>query len=206
VQVSSCDSDLGASTLICALRAPAPTDSILGVEIVVDVQLERLDLPDWWRFDGSGCHAGSLSASGSFGTLSLCQDLWQVQTSGGLESYTPGMPRGGANQARISIALGVPSPQARTMNATDMYYAARIQFSNAGTSLCEGCPGAACLVLNSIRILRPPRPQGAASGDVLVTAPGAGGANWAMWQAGGASCQAVPVRKLTWGAIKSLYR
>lgn len=206
VQASPCDSDLGASALICALTAPAAIDSILGVEIVVDIQHQQEALPDWWRFDLSGCHAGELSASSNFGSFTLCQNLWQVQTSGGLQSYTLGLPHGQSNQARIRIAFGVPPDQRRAMNATDMYYAARILLSNAGSSLCEGCDGAACLVLNSILIRRPPRPEGAPSGDLLVTAPGPGGANWAVWQRSGASCQAVPVRKLTWGAVKSLYR
>src|SRR5258706_2196351 len=47
VQVSPCDSDLGANTLICSLTAPAAIDSILGVEIVVDVQHDQPSLPDW---------------------------------------------------------------------------------------------------------------------------------------------------------------
>jgi hypothetical protein len=117
------------------------------------------------------------------------------------------MPRGGSNQARITLGFSVPSNQSRTVNAVDMYYAARLVISNQGTSACLGCSGAACLVLNSIRVLRPPRPLGVPSADVLLTEAGTSNGNWAGWQTLTAgSCQAVPVRNATWGRIKSLYR
>ncbi len=205
----ACNADFGQQALYCALVMAQPTDSVLGVEIVVDVQHAAPALPDWWHFEVGGCRAGQLVADDNFG-LANCQDLWQGQASGGLQSYTVGMPRGGANQARIRVALSVPSTQPRALNATDMYYAARIVISNArtvGPPSCSGCDGAACLVLNSILVRRPPRPAGAPSSDILVTAPGAGSANWAGWQAlSGGDCAAVPVKNRTWGEVKSLYR
>jgi len=89
-----------------------------------------------------------------------------------------------------------------------MYYGARLNLSNAGTvapqTVCEGCLGSACLVLNSVLIQRQP---GAAGGDVLIGQPGPGDANFATWRGGSdAGCRAVPVRAVTWGQVKSLYR
>ena len=206
VQGFSCDTDVGLHTLICGLTVAAPIDSVLGIEVVVDVQHSAPTLPDWWALGGSDCRAGSLRADTDFGTLNTCINVWQTAIAGGLLTYTPGMPRGGSNQARIVLGFSVPSNQPRALDATDMYYAARIVLDNAATSTCNGCSGAACLVLNGILIHRPPRPEGTPTTDVLVTAPGFGGANWAGWQTSTANCQAVPVRNRTWGAVKALYR
>ena len=71
-------------------------------------------------------------------------------------------------------------------------------------TVCGGCAGSACLVLNGMWIRRQP---GAVGGDVLLSEPGTGQANWATWQGGtGADCAAVPVRAVTWGRLKGLYR
>ena len=87
------------------------------------------------------------------------------------------------------------------------YYAARLVIRHTlttGTTVCAGCSGPACLVLNSILLRRQP---GAIGGDVAVTTPGPGDANWATWQGGaGANCASVPARAVTWGRVKSLYR
>ena len=104
------------------------------------------------------------------------------------------------------MALGTTSTKVRSFDATHMYYVARVVLPNAGTLTCSGCSGGTCLVLNSILVNRPPRPQGAPTTDVLVTTPGNGNGNWAIWQPGGANCQAVPALNVTWGRLKTLYR
>jgi hypothetical protein len=201
----ACADEVTEHPLFCSFVMPQAADSVLGVEIVVDVQHSAPTLPAWWHFEPLGCRQGSLHGDDQF--PGSCQDVWNGGTSGGVLSYTVGMPRQGANQARIRVALSVPSNEARSFNATDMYYAARILFTSARTSSCAGCQGEACLVLNSIRVVRPPRPAGATSGDILITTPGAGNGNWVGWQMlTAANCQAVPVTRRTWGQIKSLYR
>ena len=203
----ACDTDAGSHTLVCALTVGAPVDSVLGMEIVVDLQVAAAAMPDWWRFDAGGCRAGDLRADTNFGGFPTCVDPWQTLASGGVLTYTVGMPRGGAGQARIVIGLAVPSNQPpRALDAVDMYYAARILIDDVGTSTCGGCTDAACLVLNSILLRRPLRPEGIPSADVLVTAVGAAGANWASWQSSSANCMAVPVKNRTWGAVKAIYR
>jgi hypothetical protein len=201
----SCDTDAGEQTLVCAFTSPQPIDSVLGVEIVVDLQHSDAVLPDWWHLEPAGCRDNALRADQTFGS-SACSNIW-AGAAGGILDYAIGMPRGGANQARITFAFSVPSNQPRTVNAVDMYYAGRLVIGDQGTSTCLGCSEGACLVLNSIRVIRPPRPVGTPSADVLLTEPGAGNGNWAGWQTLTAgSCQAVPVRNATWGQIKALYR
>lgn len=75
---------------------------------------------------------------------------------------------------------------------------------SSGTGSCAGCLAPACLVLNGITIRRLP---GAPGGDVIISSVGAGNPNWVTWRGGaGADCSLVPVRAVTWGRIKTLYR
>ncbi len=206
---NACDTNVGEQELFCAFRMPFAVDSVLGLELVVDVQHSAASLPDWWRFSSpGGCRAGILQPTFDFTGRSACQDFFLGNATGALQSYTVGQPHGGANQARMRVAASMLSSFGyATLNATDMYYAAVLTIANdytVGGTVCRGCAGPACLVLNSILVLRQP---GAAGGDINLTVPGPAGANYATWQGGaGADCSAVPVRRMTWGQIKGLYR
>ena len=208
-RVNICSSNIGGQDLFVAFRLAQPADSVLGLEIVVDVQHADAVMPDWWQLGSGGCRSGALVPSFDFSIYTTCADFMGGQAAGGLQGYFVGQPRGGANQARIKMAAAfLPSVGYATLNADDLYYGARMNFQNIYTvapgPVCAGCPDAACLVLNSIWVKRQP---GAIGGDVYVTVPGPGNANFATWQGGaGADCAAVPVRPVTWGRVKSLYR
>jgi hypothetical protein len=207
-RVSACAANTGGQTLYCAFQMPYPADSVLGVDIVVDVQSSATSMPPWWDFAPDSCRDGKMTVNLDFSLNTACAEFWFTQATGGLQGYYLGQPRGSASQARIKIAAAVlPGNGYRQLNATDMYYAAEIVISDAlttGTGSCVGCFQPTCLVFNSIAIRRQP---GAPGGDILIETPGPGQANWATWQgAGGVDCQAVPVRPSTWGQIKNLYR
>lgn len=188
-------------TLVCSFTLASPVDSVLALEAVVDVVTASGTLPDWWQFAPSGCDYGGLRTDADFGGFSACTDLWQGQaTFGGPPVYSVGQPHGGANQAGIQISFAVLSNIPRTLSAGTHYYAARLVFRN-DSATCTGCTVPACLVLNAIRLDRP----GTVAGDVaLVNA--VPDANRVTWQGPGAPCDAVPVRRTTWGQLHSLYR
>ncbi|HYM80985.1 MAG TPA: hypothetical protein VEY91_06185 [Candidatus Limnocylindria bacterium] len=209
--VSACNVNGGQSELLCSFSLAQPTDSVLAVEITLDVQHAAALLPSWWRFDTTPCRNGSLKADADFGSRSACEDMWHgAFVVGGLAQYTVGQPRGGPNQARIRIALAVTPASMQALNAATMHYAARVVIDNLGTvgaTPCSGCGEPACLVLNAVMIGRPIRPEGAPSGNILLDSPGPGNPNWVTWQGGGgAACTAVPVARKTWGQVKTLYR
>jgi hypothetical protein len=206
---SGCTSETGQQSLYCAFGLPAPVDSVLGLDLVVDVQSADPVLPDWWRFDSGGCRAGSLSAGFVFPSSSPCGDFLQGNAAGWLQGYYLDEPRGAANQSRIKVAASLLASLGgyASLDSVGTYYAARLTLTNIGTvggGACAGCTRPVCLVLNSILVRRQP---GTAGGDQFLSVPGPGQANWATWQGGlGADCAAVPVRTVTWGRIKSLYR
>lgn len=208
----ACDANTGENDLLCSFQLDQPTDSVLAVEITIDVQHAQSVLPAWWQFAPlpPGCRSGSLSGRDDVGILSACTNLWQgVSAAGGVLSYAPNQPRGLANQARIRVALATIPENARTVQAGVMYYAARVVIDNAMTfdpGACAGCSQPACLVLNAILLGRPPRPSGPLEGSLILDQPGLGHPNWVTWQGSGADCMAVPVRRATWGSIKALYR
>lgn len=199
---SACDTELGERSLYAAFTLAYPLDSVVALEVVIDIQTSGAALPPWWEFTATGCRPGGLLASTSFPTGSPCTNFWQGKASQVL-SYYPGEPRGGAGQARVKIALAVLPDQYRRLEASVVYDAVRLKLQNQGTATCTGCATAACLVLNSILVGRLP---GAPGGDVLLQNPGANPRNHATWQGGSGNCDAVPIRTSTWGQIKSLYR
>ena len=204
---SVCLLNEGASELFCAFILDAPIDDVLGVEVVVDLQHSGGQLPDWWRLQGKGeCRDGTLSVSGDFTSNGICIDPWS-NLGGGLVLYDPGLPRGQPSQARFHATYAIPSEQAREIGSGKMTYGLKIVIRNDKTVFpfeCPGCALAACLVLNQITLLRPP---GAEPPEVPLIRPGVGDANRVTWKGGtNADCTAVPVRKTTWGQVKSLSR
>ncbi len=201
----TCDSNTGQSELFCAFGVAAAVDSVLGFEIVVDIQHAEASLPDWWQYAVGGCRYGQLDAGFDFRTFPACADFSLGRANGGVLGYYVGEPRGGAAQARVKVAAAwLPDEGYASLSPDSTYYAARLILGHGLTTSCAGCAGAACLVFNGMRIRRQP---GAVGGDVELSVPGLDPSNWATWQgASGASCAAVPVRAVTWGQLKGLYR
>jgi hypothetical protein len=190
--------------LVASFELATRVDSVIALEAVVDVQSAAPSLPAWWGYAPAGCRFGELTASATFVGHSACADFWHgLATFDGPPVYSPTAPRGGANQARIVMSFAVLSSQLISLEAGTRYYAARLVFQNDSTGTCGGCTVPACLVLNSIRLIRPP---GSTGGDVVLGAPGEADSNLALWQSTQASCAAVPAQRLSWGRLKALYR
>lgn len=201
--IAACQNS-GSEELIASFELSAPLDSVIALEAVVDVQSAASTLPPWWQYGPAGCRQQQLIASATFPGLTACADFWQNSaTYSGPPVYLPGAPHGGTNTARIVISVAVLSSEARALAQGTRYYAARLTFLNSPDATCPGCETPACLVLNSIRLVRIP---GTATGDLELTIPASAGANEATWQSVTATCDQVPVRRISWGRIKMLYR
>lgn len=208
---SPCNGNTSVQTLVASFQSPANVDSVLGVDLVVDLQSAAGSLPSWWNLlpaSPDSCRYGALTASLDFTLNTACEDFWLNQGSAVVQAVNVGPPRWPVSAARILASGSVPLAAGyRSLTTGSTYYAMKLVISSAHTVDPNGCPGCltpVCLVLNSIAIRRQP---GTVGGDVLVDSPGGAGANWATWQQGtGADCAAVPARRVTWGRIQSLFR
>jgi hypothetical protein len=187
--------------LLCGVTATAPVDSVLAIEVILDLITDSTTLPDWWQYAPGGCRYGQLTTSADFGSLAACADFWQGQTTFGIPPIYEVGVNGQANRARIHASFAVLSNVPRTLAAGIHYYGAALVFQNDPGS-CSGCDVSTCLVLNAVQLDRPQT----LAGDVVLTTPAVIGANRATWRGTGAPCDAVPARRTTWGQLKSLYR
>lgn len=200
-----CLVNVGQHELVAGFHLPQAVDSVVGLELVIDLQAATATLPPWWELQPGGCRQNLLDASADVAGTS-CTDPWAGNGTGLIADYQTGMPRGGAAQARIRAVVAVsPSDSARSLIAGLDYSALRILLPHAkstGPLSCSGCAIDVCLVFNSmwLRVL----PGG--SGDVYLDVPAGAGAQQATWQGTAADCAAVPVRNATWGALKGMYR
>ena len=130
-QGSDCLSNAGQSELVCSFSLAQPVDSVLAVEITIDIQHSQAALPAWWHFESVPCRGGSLRVDSDFSAHSACSDMWNGEpTAGGLAQYTIGLPHGLASQARIKLALAVTPDRMQSLGATSTYYAARLLIDN----------------------------------------------------------------------------
>ncbi len=199
-----CGTDFGTERLIAAFSVSQPVDSVIGIEAVLDVQVATDSLPPWWQLGAGGCRSGYLTAQEDFTHDSTCVDPWHDTGIALIQDYLAYQPFGGPSQARIKAVVSIPSNGAAHLDAGPVYYAVRLMLGHQFSGACSGCLFPACLVLNSIWLKRVP---GAAGGDILLTTPGPSMENFARWQGGTpGDCQVVPVRRMTWGRLKTYYR
>ena len=121
-----------------------------------------------------------------------------------MQGWLAGTPGGSPRHARLLVAAAAIPGTFVTLDADVAYTAARAVLRTNKTLTCEGCAIPACLVFNSVLIRRLP---GSSVETLTLSNPEVPGLERVRWQGGsGADCQAVPTRRSTWGAVKSLYR
>jgi len=202
--VAVCLTNDNANYLYCSFVLTQPVDDVLGIEVTVDLQNSAGTLPDWWQLDGEGqCRDGQLHVSGDYTQSYSCADPWHDRGEGTAIYY----PAPAAGRARIVGTYAVRQDSAATLAAGTQYYGLTIVIGNDRTvypGQCAGCNKPACLVLNTIKLLRGPN---SVPREVTIDDSGPSGANRATWLGGaGADCAAVPARAGTWGQLKNLYR
>jgi hypothetical protein len=189
-------------SLYPGLVLAAPVDSVISIELVIDVDVADVTLPPWWHTEPGGCRAGGWAADAL--TAPACIDPWDGAGVSDVQGWIPGQPGGLDHHGRLLIAAA-PAPGTLAAFAADTPYSlahARLRSTNPAS--CAGCTTPACLVFNSVLIRRLP---GSSVEEVFVSGPEQPGLERVVWQGGaGADCNAVPVRRSTWGAVKSLYR
>ena len=103
----------------------------------------------------------------------------------------------------LNIFFAIPSANVGPIVADKEYFAFRIAVNHSrtvGTPSCAGCGAGANIEIVRLDLDTTSGPQPA-----VRLEGSADGRHLATWQTA-AVCASVPLRNLTWGAIKSLYR
>lgn len=198
----SCTTNIVEFPLFAGLRLESAVDSVIAVELVIDVDVAADPLPPWWRMDPGQCHTGGWAADASLS--GSCADPWQGTGAASAQGWRAGEPGGSPRHGRLLVAAATAPGQLLTFDAETGYTLCRILLRSNNTLTCDGCSVAACLVFNSVLIRRLP---GSVPEELVFSAPEAAAAERVSWQGGtGANCASVPVRRSTWSAVKALYR
>jgi hypothetical protein len=180
----------------------APVDSVLSMELVIDVDVAADALPDWWRMDPNQCNETGWSADTA--PPPTCADAWAGEGVASVQGWLVGSPGSSPRHGRLLVAATVVPDRLGVFDANVAYTACRVLLRTTNVFTCAGCAIPACLVFNSLLIRRAP---GSSVEEVFIAAPESPGLNMVLWQGGsGADCLSVPVRRATWGAVKALYR
>lgn len=189
--------------LYASVSLGAAVDSVVAAELVIDVEVASDPLPAWWEMQPGGCRAG-VGWLASTAEPASCSDAWGGLGVAVVQGWLPGTPGNSARHGRLLVAASVLPGDAVSFAADQPLVVARVAMTAARVTSCAGCTIPACLVFNSVLIRRLP---GSSYETLTVSAPVTVGAERVTWQGGaGADCQAVPVRRSSWGAVKALYR
>jgi len=204
-QTFGCLSDIQEFPLFPMFSLPASMDSVYSMELVIDFNIAGSDpdpLPAWWLM-APGCRPNGWAADGT--ASPSCADAWGGLGTGSFQGWLTGVAGWSSRHARLLVAVSTLPQNAVTLLGNAEYTACRVLLRTTNTTTCtDGCSTPACMVFNSllVRQLHTPSDQ-----TILISGPEAGGSDRAVWQGGaGVDCQAVPVRRATWGAVKALYR
>ena len=204
----ACDTNLGVNTLVGSFVPGAFVDSMTAMQAVIDVQVQGLNLPDWWGLRAGFCRPASLLSSFDFTSGPLhCSDYWQ----GGAVGAARATPAG--NRLRIEVVAALPLNDSRVADLDDNteVYAFKVSITNAkstGDGACTGCDVGACIALNHIGVGTITEGQPL---TFFLALPG--NRSHVTWQCPGlvttVGCLldcTTPARDRTWGQVKQLYR
>ena len=203
----ACDTNDGTSVLVGWFDPPPGVTQLIGQEVVVDLCAMAPDLPSWWQMGSGECRDGAWTGTSSFvgSGLATCEDYWRgraLNIARYLSRYHD------PNDARmVLMATLTQTTQAGPVLPGHNYYAFRYEIAHAKATdpdPCSGCQTPVCIVFNSIRLVQPP-----GLGDVVLDTSDVNdyAPMYATWQGGPPNCPfVVPVRRSTWGKVKSLYR
>jgi hypothetical protein len=210
----ACAANTGTNLLVCSFVAPANLHQFAAAELFVDLISQSTPLPAWWAIYAMGNGGTQCRSALSVNFVQnasdvVCLDAWAAAGVGGIAAYANpivALPTiDGSNSAQyatIDLAAAVPTGQEQDLTAGSEYFLANIAISNTkstGAGSCAGCADPVCISFTRAVVQQP-----TGVGDFYISTPGVN--SLVTWQGTGANCTAVPVKKATWGSIKSMYR
>jgi hypothetical protein len=199
----TCDSNTGAEFSFVGSFVPpagitAPQYFEASVRVISDAQPGNM--PDWWRHGSSTECRGiaALKVGPSLGAT--CVDVTAGAAFPPQIAYFPDAPSPG--QASLVIVVLLPD-KAPALDSNAEHYAFRINFDRTkttGPGSCAGCNVGTQIVLDFVSIFQNPEVSGdpVILTDYITT-------NKIGWQ-NPAYCFWTPVKRSTWGSVRSMYR
>jgi len=199
----ACDTNLGINTLVASFVAPGSLTALRAAQALLSIQSNGATLPAWWGMRTGFCRSSSsllMNANFTSGPFT-CFDYWQGFAIGAPNLRTP---VGNRTLIDVIAALPVEATNIAPIPEGTEVYAFKLTIDNrrtTGLGSCAGCGTGVCIAVNSMKFI-----QVAPLGDIVLTSPATRA--HATWQGGTEiDCYlATPVRDMTWGRIKTLYR
>jgi hypothetical protein len=189
----ACNTSSGSDVFVVSYVPPLFLHQpLIGIEAEVIMQPPgETPLPSWWHLESSGCRPSSLTLSYLRGADTLCAEY-----SSGPQINWWGYALGydSPNSASLLVSVGAGPPGVWVTQGLE-YFGFRIILDHAkstGADSCGGCSSHLTMVLDRIGFVYE-------TGKIVLTNPLR--QNIITWQGG-----IVPVRNVTWGQIKGLYR
>lgn len=215
----NCGINTGQDVLVGSFVLPVAAPSVISLEATIGIINEPTfticdpippnpqgcvypPLPSWWQLQTGGCRAGALSVATNFlqppfGS-GVCMDFWQNQALG-FSNYEWNV--NGTGQARLRLAIAIPTDQAASLAEGQEYYGFQVVLRHTraiGTDACEGCCTPVTLFCEQMTVV-----QNYPTPDMVLSTPDQ--QNWVTWNNGNLAC-VTPTRNRTWGGIKATYR
>lgn len=205
----ACDTNTGGQSLVTTIVPGADVTDVVGFEHVILFAADAPTLPAWWQFKNAlACRRTAFTLGfNNPDPTSACPNAGTQ--SGGIATFEVE-----GNTARLLVSNGISSTGfGGTLLGGHEYYGFSLDCTHAGTvgtPSCAGCSIPMCFVYSVANIRR--RNTTTAH---LISGPANGvDSHYATWQGGGnptvgprTGCPAAtPIRRSTWGAVRSLYR
>ena len=180
----------------------------------VDILNANPTLDDWWKMAPGDCRAGQYAPSHTQATMGggapCVKTILGTGNTAAINNWSDNAGLNPANSARLDM-IAARADAGGTTNTTSQYMLFDLNILGTGAApdpndpaapVCAGCQDAACIVY--------PQAEFDRSDGSAITITGEINHAWVTWQGGaipGAGCPLQdPVRRGTWGQLKSLYR
>jgi hypothetical protein len=197
-----CDGNAGVVFQLTGTFRPDMSMAVFtGTESILNIDFGG-PVPDYWRFDPSGCMAGSFMIGAPLSASPCAANPFDPSFTG--SGYVASLVSPTRLQVSISSETGAPVPPSLTAGLLYPAFTLAIDPDLGIHTGCAGCSQAACLSLVSVLYHGPNTSYPA----FTITTPDVRAS--ISWQGGavsGTPCPAAtPTRNGTWGSVKALYR
>lgn len=193
-------------SLFTNMSLDAQLSGIVALDGIMDLAFNgQTDVPQFWHYEQGGCNAAGIvlqkgrntTVCGSPNSSALCGTGGSA-CDGVITAY--GLNYGGPNRARLLFTMARASVNPTTLPAAPtLVFVCSLDFFMDNAATCAGCATPTSIAFNWATLYT----IGGVAGAVSSTDPGSVQPSVCV---NATTCDVVPVKNKTWGALKALYR